>query len=167
MALVGGNAVIAPHGHKFMGIRNGIDPELWSPEDNQFLPMCYSAENVVEGKKAARQMIAMRYGSVPVVRHTGGLRDTVFDVDFDKERAAWELYGSSDWQRDGIDATNGFAFTGTDGGALDYALNRAIDAWYNDRAWFHSLQRRVMEQDWSWNRPAIDYIELYFSALKS
>ncbi len=56
---------------------------------------------------------------------------------------------------------------GTDGGALDYAMNRAIDAWYNDRAWFRGLQRRIMEQDWSWNRPAIDYIELYFSALKS
>ncbi|GIL88159.1 hypothetical protein Vretimale_14076 [Volvox reticuliferus] len=271
---VGGHPVIGPHAHKFMGIRNGIDPELWSPEENQFLPMCYNADSVIEGKKAARQalrqrvglngwndkfivavvsrltgqkgvplikhaayraldrggqfvllgsapdpkvqadfnalaaqmggqdaafcfkydeplshliyaaadmvvvpsmfepcgltqMIAMRYGAVPVVRHTGGLRDTVFDVDFDKERAAWELYGSSDWKRDGIDATNGFAFSGTDGGALDYALNRAIDAWYNDRAWFHSLQKRVMEQDWSWNRPAIDYIELYFSALKS
>ncbi|EFJ40335.1 hypothetical protein VOLCADRAFT_99865 [Volvox carteri f. nagariensis] len=271
---VGGHPVIGPHAHKFMGIRNGIDPELWSPEENQFLPVCYSSDNVEDGKKAARQalrqrlglttwndkfivavvsrltgqkgvplikhaafravdrggqfvllgsapdpkvqadfnalagqmggqdaafcfkydeplshliyaaadmvvvpsmfepcgltqMIAMRYGAVPVVRHTGGLRDTVFDVDFDKERAAWELYGSSDWQRDGIDATNGFAFSGTDGGALDYALNRAIDAWYNDRAWFRGLQKRVMEQDWSWNRPAIDYIELYFSALKS
>jgi hypothetical protein len=55
---------------------------------------------------------------------------------------------------------------GTDAGALDYALNRAIDAWYNDRAWFHSLQRRVMEQDWSWNRPALDYIELYYGTVK-
>jgi len=113
------------------------------------------------------QLIAMRYGAIPIVRHTGGLRDTVFDVDFDKERAAWDVAGSSDWKRDNIDATNGFAFSGTDGGALDYAMNRAIDAWYNDKKWFRSLQKRVMEQDWSWNRPAIDYVELYYSALKA
>ena len=89
---------------------------------------------------------------------------------------------------------------GTDPDALDYALNRAMDAYYNDRQWFHGLQKRVMEQvgqlaglhgtvqdnqlaccvhtdltctlpahafqDWSWNKPAHDYIELYYAALK-
>jgi starch synthase len=112
------------------------------------------------------QMIAMRYGAVPVVRHTGGLRDTVFDVDHDQARAAWELEGSTDWQGDGVEATNGFAFEGTDPGALDYALNRALDAFYNDQMWFRGLQRRVMLQDWSWNKPGEEYVELYHAALK-
>ena len=53
-----------------------------------------------------------------------------------------------------------FAGQGTDEGALDYGLNRALDAYYNDRAWFNSLAARIMRQDWSWNRPAIDYIDL-------
>lgn len=56
---------------------------------------------------------------------------------------------------------------GMDEGGLDYALNRCIDAYYNDRAWFRSLQARIMRQDWSWNRPAIDYVELYYSATKN
>ncbi|KAK9805611.1 hypothetical protein WJX72_007789 [[Myrmecia] bisecta] len=271
---IGGLPAFAPQGAKFMGIRNGIDADIWDPQNDPFLPMAFNADNVTEGKAAARealrgrlgltgwgdkpvigvvtrltaqkgihlikhaawrtlerggqfvllgsapdprvqaefnslaaqlggenaafcftydeplshliyagcdmilvpsmfepcgltQLIAMRYGSVPVVRSTGGLRDTVFDVDYDKARAAWEMEGSSDWQRDGIDETNGFAFEGTDGPALEFALNRALDAWYNNRAWFHSLQKRVMLQDWSWNKPALDYIELYFAALKS
>ena len=41
-----------------MGIRNGIDMDLWDPENNQWLPMPYSADNVVEGKAAARKVRA-------------------------------------------------------------------------------------------------------------
>ncbi len=102
---------------------------------------------------------------MPVVRATGGLRDTIFDVDTEKDRAAWEVDGSSDWRVSG-DATNGFSFEGTDTGGLEYALDRGLDTYYNDPAWFRQFQERIMRQDWSWNRPALDYIELYYSAIR-
>lgn len=62
---------------------------------------------------------------------------------------------------------NGFNFEGTDEGALDYALNRAISTWYNDRAFFDQLTVDCMRMDWSWNGPAQDYIELYYKTLKT
>ena len=59
---------------------------------------------------------------MPVVRKTGGLNDTVFDVDDDEERASSQ----------GM-VTNGYNFEGTDAGGVDYALNRALAAWNNDK----------------------------------
>jgi glycogen synthase len=103
------------------------------------------------------QLISMRYGTVPIVRHTGGLRDTVFDVDFDKERAAAQ----------GVQP-NGFAFEGNDTSGLDYALHRAIDCCYNrgnDEHFWNNLAKTVMEQDWSWNEPALTYMALYYAAM--
>ncbi|KAI7836090.1 hypothetical protein COHA_010018 [Chlorella ohadii] len=247
---IGGHPAIAPNCGKLMGVRNGIDIDIWDPETDKFLPMNYNSENVVEGKAAARaelrkrlnmgswgdkpmvgvvsrltkqkgthliahscyrtidrngqfvllgsapdpriqaefdalanqyggentgfcfafdeplshliyaacdlilvpsmfepcgltQMIAMRYGAIPVVRQTGGLKDTGV-----------------------LTALAAQSRLGTDDGAMDYGLNRALDAYYNDRKWFHGLQKRVMEQDWSWNKPAHDYIQLYYSAME-
>lgn len=45
-------------------------------------------------------------------------------------------------------------------------FGRALAYWYTDREWWQRLSRKVMEQDWSWNVPALDYIELYHKALK-
>eukprot|EP00249_Psilotum_nudum_P022055 c28356_g1_i1 orf=2-3733(+) len=101
------------------------------------------------------QLIAMRYGAIPVVRRTGGLNDTVFDVYYDKDRA----------QAQGI-VPNGFCFDGTDAAAVDYAVNRALSAWYDARDWFNCLCSQVMNQDWSWSGPALAYMELYYSAKK-
>ena len=67
--------------------------------------------------------MAGRYGTVPVVRRTGGLADTVFDVDDDGERAAEAGH-----------IPNGFAFDGTDSNALDCALNRRAGR----RPWSHN-----------------------------
>jgi starch synthase len=101
------------------------------------------------------QMIAMRYGGVPVVRRTGGLADTVFDVDDDAERAA--LQGM---------AVNGYSFEGADSAGMDYALNRALSEFHNDKEQWKVLVERNMSTDWSWASPAQDYIELYYRAIR-
>lgn len=61
---------------------------------------------------------------------------------------------------------NGFSFEGTDAAGLDYALNRALSMYYSDRASWNELAADVMQQDWSWDGPALDYLELYYKALK-
>ncbi|GJN09443.1 hypothetical protein PR202_ga27450 [Eleusine coracana subsp. coracana] len=219
---VSGHGAIAPHLGKFFGILNGIDPDIWDPYNDNFIPVHYTSENVVEGKRAAKkalqqklglqqndvpivgiitrltaqkgihlikhaihhilerngqvvllgsapdhriqndfcnlantlhgekygrvrmcltydeplshliyagsdfilvpsifepcgltQLVAMRYGSIPIVRKTGGLYDTVFDVEHDKDRA----------RARGLEP-NGFSFDGADTNGVDYVLNR-------------------------------------------
>jgi len=92
------------------------------------------------------QMIALRYGTVPIVRAVGGLADTVFDRDY-SDRAEAER--------------NGFVFHQTDNLALDSALDRAIDLWLSERQAFRELAERGMRCDYSWNRPGADYLRIY------
>lgn len=90
------------------------------------------------------QLIAMRYGAVPVVRATGGLADTVKDVDDAEQRQA-----------------NGFTFTGFDEGSLNGALDRAL-AYYKDKPdWWAKLSKQNMQVDTSWNRSVEQYVQLY------
>ena len=86
------------------------------------------------------QMIAMRYGAVPVARRTGGLADTVVDA--------------------GDPGGNGLMFDEYLPAALWDALERAL-AVYSDPARWVELQRRGMESDFSWRRSARAYEELY------
>jgi starch synthase len=92
------------------------------------------------------QMIALRYGTLPIARRTGGLADTVFDADGDPERG------------------NGFVFEAATPGALLEAARRALRA-YADRERWLSLQRRGMVIDWSWRGPAERYLAAYERAL--
>ena len=91
------------------------------------------------------QLIAMRYGSVPLVRSTGGLIDTVIDADEDPE-----------------DGT-GFRFGPADPVALLDAARRAIAA-YADRPRWAAIVRRGMQADFSWDGPAARY-EAAFTTL--
>ncbi|KAG6740131.1 hypothetical protein POTOM_057768 [Populus tomentosa] len=93
------------------------------------------------------QIIGMRYGSVPVVRKTGGLADTVFDMD----------------DQSNPEIANGFVFEGIDEGSLNWALDRAF-AYYRDKPdeW-NGIVKKVIEVDNSWNNTAGKYIEVYNS----
>lgn len=92
------------------------------------------------------QMIALRYGSVPVVRSVGGLADTVFDADFSERPEA---------------ERNGYVFYQTDNPAIESALDRAIRLWYDNPARFRDLALRGMRYDYSWNKPGSDYLNVY------
>ena len=89
------------------------------------------------------QMNAMRYGTVPVVHATGGLKDTVPGVDENGQ--------------------GGLGFTFQSYNADDFlgALNRCLDLYEQDREGFRALQKRDMEQDFSWDKPARKYMELF------
>lgn len=92
------------------------------------------------------QMIAMRYGALPVVHATGGLLDTVLDVDAEPERGT------------------GFVFRAATPQALNAALERAFAA-YRDGARWTALQKRAMRGDFSWTNSARTYQDLYQQAL--
>ncbi|KAL0308345.1 UNVERIFIED_CONTAM: putative starch synthase 4, chloroplastic/amyloplastic [Sesamum radiatum] len=93
------------------------------------------------------QMIGMRYGAVPVVRKTGGLADTVFDMD---DHSQPEL-------------ANGFVFEGIDEGSLNGALGRAFSYYRQKPDKWRSIVKKVMQIDNSWNNTAGKYIEVYNS----
>lgn len=93
------------------------------------------------------QMIGMRYGCLPIVRSTGGLRDTVVD----------EKAGASG---------TGFVFAAEDASALAEAIRRAFEV-YAQRGRWEALQRRAMTTDFSWGRSAEKYLEVYRQATKA
>ena len=91
-------------------------------------------------------MIAMRYGSIPLVRATGGLADTVIDAG----RAP--KHGS------------GFSFKPYTPQALIGAVDRALKVYTQPGRWI-DLQQRAMAADFSWSRSAEQYVALYRKAM--
>ena len=91
------------------------------------------------------QMYSLAYGTVPVVRETGGLADTVVDANPETLAAG---------------TANGFSFTEDNPQALTETLHRARDAYYQGDVWRQLIQTG-MKQDWTWSRSAGEYVELY------
>jgi len=89
------------------------------------------------------QLIALRYGAVPIARMTGGLVDTVFDAD------------STHTQH------NCYTFEKADAAGVDSALNRALDCYEKNPSGWHELMLNGMRQDFTWKRSAQEYLNLY------
>jgi starch synthase len=92
------------------------------------------------------QLYSLKYGTVPVVRATGGLADTVTDA------TPETLHNGT---------ATGFSFIPYTPAALLSALSRAMDLYLHDQPRWLALMRTGMRQDWSWNHSAAEYEELY------
>ena len=106
------------------------------------------------------QLYGLRYGTLPVVRRTGGLADTVVDAGRPPQAGAWS--GADESSNVDASTGTGFVFDAPTTWALDEALQRAMHTWRNPPAW-RTLQRRAMQQDFSWAGPVAAYGRLYRS----
>ncbi|MGK2965158.1 MAG: glycogen synthase [Tepidiformaceae bacterium] len=94
------------------------------------------------------QLLAMRYGAVPVGRRTGGLADTIADID------------------EHPDSGTGFLFDDYSTFAFEAALGRAVRAYTDERSWAR-IQANGMNRDHSWRASAVHYVEAYGGALRA
>ena len=94
------------------------------------------------------QMIAMRYGTVPIVRLTGGLKDSVPSYNPETEEGL------------------GFTFGNITAGDMLSAVDRALDFYESEPSKWKSLMRKGMEADFSWNKSALEYEAIYQSLMK-
>jgi starch synthase len=92
------------------------------------------------------QMIALRYGTVPIVRAVGGLADTIYDRDFSDKP---------------VKERNGYVFHQADHQGLESAMDRAIGLWFNYPEAFKTLSQNGMAYDYSWNQPGQHYLGIY------
>ena len=89
------------------------------------------------------QIIAMRYGTVPIVHAVGGLKDTVWPFDPQSGKG------------------RGFTFQSYNAEDFLYAIDRALDVFYNQKEAFLRLREQDMKEDFSWRKPAKEYMALF------
>jgi starch synthase len=126
-----------------MGSRLGFDEDLAhlieAGSDAYLMPSLYEPSGL-------NQLYSLKYGTPPIVRATGGLADTVVDTN-----PTTLANGTA----------TGFSFTPYSGAALRETILRALALFRNDRETWRQLMRTGMRQDWSWDRSAGEYEQLY------
>lgn len=155
--LAGARIQIAVLGTGQTNFENMFRHYAWKYEDKLSANICYSEElahRIYASCDAflmpslfepcgLSQLISMRYGTVPIVRETGGLKDTV------------EAYNR--YEQTGT----GFSFCNFNAREMLSALYYAMDVYYNHREDWNAIAARGMQQDFSWNRSAREYEEIY------
>jgi starch synthase len=128
-----------PDCHLEIGYDEDLSHLIYAGADMIVIPSAYEPCGLT-------QLISMKYGTVPIVRSTGGLADTVFDVNYsDKSEHA----------------RNGYVFNDYNPQGLESALGRAIEAWYAQPDLFRSLITNGMNCDYSWKESVNHYLNIY------
>ncbi len=128
-----------PDCHLELGYREELAHLIYAGADLLIVPSMFEPCGLAP-------LIAMRYGTVPVVRATGGMIDTVFDRDYSGRPPA---------------ERNGYVFHHTDNRAVESALGRALRLWSARPPEFRELAANCMRADYSWARPGAEYLDIY------
>ncbi|WP_413171925.1 glycogen synthase GlgA [Anabaena azotica] len=129
-----------PDVHLELGFNEELSHLIYAGADMIVVPSNYEPCGLT-------QMIGLKYGTVPIVRGVGGLVNTVFDRDYDQNLPP--------------EKRNGYVFYDMDNQALESAMGRAIDLWYQQPEQFQKLAIQGMQYDYSWNIPGAEYLEIY------
>jgi starch synthase len=128
-----------PDCHLEIGYNEELSHLIYAGSDIILVPSLYEPCGLT-------QMIGLKYGTVPVVRNTGGLADTVFDAEY-----AHRPYHER----------NGYVFNDFNWPGLESALRRAIGLWRHYPQYFRELMSNGMRYDYSWNWPGQHYLNIY------
>jgi starch synthase len=96
-------------------------------------------------------MYSQIYGTVPLVRETGGLADTVVDA-YDETLEN--------------NTATGFLMSSDDVHSLNTTIWRALDVYWNSKDVWNQLIQNGMRQDWSWSKSAMEYVRFYEKVIK-
>ncbi len=128
----------SPHVHLTLHHQEELAHLIYAASDMFIVPSLFEPCGLT-------QMIALKYGSIPIVRKTGGLADTIIDVDSGRP----------------FEETNGYVFESPTCEGLQSALDRAFDAWYHKQDFWRQLLIHGMNIDFSWNYPSNAYLNIY------
>ncbi|MEA3278516.1 MAG: glycogen synthase [Pseudomonadota bacterium] len=129
----------SPDCHLELGYDEDLSHQIYAAADMMVIPSVYEPCGLT-------QMIAMKYGVVPIVRRVGGLADTVFDANYSDKP---------------FEERNGYLFDELTTDGLESAMSRAIGLWFRYPEYFRQLRLNAMRADNSWARPGRQYLDIY------